>query len=284
MPLRRWPSDRDSATLVRMDGLRVGVTGARKAGELAEAFRRRGAEPILGSLVTTDLPVDDSELLPAIDDLVIRPPTWFAASTGVGMRLLAEVARRHDRYDALREVLGTRPSIARGAKAVGGLAAFGASPEHVTDEETDGAVVDWLVARLGTDDDVVAQVHGTDHGVYDRLASDGIGLRTVQPYVAGRRPEDEEQARALVRAVAEAEVDVVTFTSPGAARNLFDLAEELGIADAVAASLGDGVAVAVIGPVTAEVFEERTIPIAVHPDRHRQGELVRAVERWAATR
>ncbi|MDX1620845.1 MAG: uroporphyrinogen-III synthase [Nitriliruptorales bacterium] len=271
-----------------MDGLRIGVTGARKAHQLATALERRGAIPVVAPLVTSDVPADDEVILAEIDRLIAAEPEWFAASTGVGMRLVAEVADRHGRSDELQAVMERARLVARGAKAVGGFAAFGLRPEHVTDSETDQEVVDWLLDHADQGDTVGVQVHGGSaagrSGSYAPLAEAGIETVELAPYVAGRLPEDEIRARSLVEAVASGALDVVTFTSPGAARNLFGLAHDMGMGDELDEALGGEVAVAVIGPVTGEVFTERGVPIAVAPERHRQGELVRAIERWARTR
>jgi uroporphyrinogen-III synthase len=269
-----------------VEGLHVGVTGARKAAQLAAALERRGAVPVLGPLVTSDQPVGDAEIVAATDAIVASEPRWLAASTGVGMRLWREVAARHGRAERLHEVLDGARRVARGAKAVGGLVAAGLDAEHVTDEETDAAVVTWLRAHARPGDAVAVQLHGGDADTYATLAAEGFRVHTVRPYVAGRLPDDEGRARRFVRRLADHRLDVVTFTSPGAARNLFALAAELGeeVAAGVEAALRGKVAVAVIGPVTAEVFHRRGIPVAVSPDRHRQGELVRAIERWAIGR
>lgn len=274
-----------AAVLFPMDGLRVGVTGARKAPQLAAALERRGAIPIVGPLVTTDLPVPDEELLATTVRVLAAEPRWLSASTGTGMRLWADVAARHGRFDDLRRALAAARRVARGAKAVGGLAAFDLSAEHVTPEETDEAVVSWLADRASPGDRVAAQLHGGDAGAFDRLTDVGITVLPVRTYVAGRHPDDEQRARELVRAVAAGALDVVTFTSPGAARNLFEIAADLGndVAADVNRALGTTVAVAVIGPVTGEVFRERGVPIAVAPARHRQGELVRALEVWSSS-
>lgn len=269
-----------------MQGLRVGVTGARKAAQLAAALERRGASTLVGPLVTTDQPAPDADIVRATDAVIAAEPAWLAASTGVGMRLWADVAGRHGRDTQLRRVLAAATCVARGAKAVGGVAALGRRPDHVTDEETDDAVADWLVAHAAAGDTVAVQLHGGEVAAFDPLGEAGIDVVTVRPYVAGRLPEDEARARALVRAITEGQLDIVTFTSPGAARNLYTLAAEMGEATdaALERALGDRVAVAVIGPVTAEVLRDRGVPIAVSPQPHRQGELVRAIERWAAAR
>lgn len=267
-----------------MGTVRVGVTGARKAPQLAAALERRGLLAVVGPLVTTDLPADPAALVAATEEVVAAPPEWLAASTGVGMRLWFEVAGEHGLDGPLREALASARRVARGAKAAGALVAAGLAAEHVTDEEVDAAVVAWLAERASPGQRVVAQLHGSDDGAYAALADRGLEVLGVQPYVAGRRPHDEERARDLVRAVASGGVDVVTLTSPGAARNLFALADELGLADEVRTSLAGPVAVAVVGPVTAAEVLRRGLPVAIEPARHRQGDLVRAVAGWAAGR
>lgn len=269
-----------------MQGLRIGVTGARKAAQLAAALERRDADPFVGPLVTTDVPAPDEQILAATDTIIVARPDWVAASTGVGMRLWAEVAERHGRLPALQDAIAQARRVARGAKALGGFAAFECRPEHTTEQETDDAVADWLDANAQPSATIAVQEHGGEVTAFEQLRAQGHTVLAVRPYVAGRLPDDEARARALVVALAAGELDVITFTSPGAARNLFTLAAELGdeTATAVDAALKAQVAVAVIGPVTADVLRQRGIPIAIQPDRHRQGELVRAIARWDEVR
>lgn len=261
------------------------MTGARKAEQLARALGRQGAEVLVGPLVSTDRPVDDESILVATDAITAAAPSWIAASTGVGMRLWADVAERHGRLDDLRRTVAAARRVARGAKAVGGLAALGCRPNHVTEDETDESVATWLAAEAAPGDTIAVQLHGGETRAYEPL-DDRFQVLRVRPYVAGLPPEHEEPARALVRAVASRELDVITFTSPGAARNLFELAGALGtdVLEDLNSALAEDVAVAVIGPVTAEAFVERGVPVAVAPERHRQGDLVRAIARWADTR
>lgn len=268
-----------------MDGLRVGVTGARKAAQLATALERRGAIAVLGPLVTTDVPVAPEVLLDATAAVVADPPAWLAASTGVGIALWFDVASAHGHTDDLGAALAGATRVARGAKAAGALAARGLVADHVTVEETDRAVLDWLLARAAPGDRVVVQLHGGDaDDVTGELVDHGLDVVAVRPYVAGRLPDDEVRARALVSRLAAADLDVVTFTSPGAVRNLFLLAEQMGLGDEVAGALRGPVAVAVVGPVTGREVVDRGFPIAIAPSRHRQGELVRAIGRWASSR
>lgn len=260
-------------------GCAVGVTGARKGAELATSLRRRGADVVHGPTLAGDVAADTADLQAAVDDLVDSPPTLFAASTGMGMRLLADVAVDHGRDTALGEALRGAVVLARGAKARGGLARLQVAPDWTAPDELDHQVADELRRRAGPGDRVVVQAHGAGGRVYDQLAGDGLQVRIVRPYVSAPL-QDPAPAVALVDALVEAELDVVVFTSPGAVHGLHDVATDHGCQDAVADALGpDGtVAVAAVGPVTASAVTEYGWSPRIVPDTHRTGALVRALE------
>lgn len=262
-----------------LDGLRVGVTGARKGAQLATTLGRRGARVLHGPTLAGDVPAPRREIAAAVVDIVARPPTLFAASTGMGMRLLAEVADEHEQATAFRDAVSAATVLARGAKARGGLGRLGVEPDWVAPDELDAQVADELRARAGPDDLVVVQAHGAGGRVHDRLGDDGLDVHVVRPYVSAPL-EDPGPAEALVRAVADGELDVVVVTSPGAVHGLADVATGLGMADAVAAALGaDGpVTIAAVGPVTSGAVAEHGWDASIVPSEHRTGALVRAVE------
>lgn len=269
--------------MTTLDGLVVGVTGARKGAELATSLERRGAGVLHGPTLAGDVPAPDDVLRAAVADLVARPPSLFAASTGMGMRLLAEVAARAGRADALRDAIGSATVLARGAKARGGLGRLQVAPHWVAPDELDAQVADEIRRRARPDDLVVVQAHGAGGRVYDRLADHGLDVRVVRPYVSAPL-DDPGPARALVDAVAEARLDVVVVTSPGAVHGLADVAAAAGRTEGVDRALGaDGtVAVAAVGPVTSAAVDEHGWQARIVPDVHRTGALVRALEDWAA--
>lgn len=264
-------------------GLAIGVTGARKGAELATTLERRGARVLHGPTLAGDIPAGRDALVAAIVDLVDRPPTLFAASTGMGMRLLAEVADAQGRTDQLREALRSGTVLARGAKARGGLGRLQVLPDWTAPDELDRQVADELLRRAAPGDRVVVQGHGAGGRVYDRLADDGLDVTVVRPYVSAPL-DDPGPARELAEAVADGALDVVVVTSPGAVHGLADVADAAGRASEVGAALGvDGsVAVAAVGPVTAAAVEEHGWVARIVPDTHRTGALVRALEDWAA--
>lgn len=268
-----------------LDGLRIGVTGARKGAELATTLERRGAVALHGPTLAGDVAAPTAGLTAIVDGLCSRPPTLFAASTGTGMRLLADVAADADRLDDLATAVGGATVLARGAKARGGLQRLGVVPDWTAPEELDRQVADELRRRARAGDRVVVQAHGAGGRVYDRLVDDGLDVDVVRPYVSAPL-DDPAPAEQLVTALATGRLDVVVVTSPGAVHGLADVAEAIGCADEVTLALApDGpVAIAAVGPVTAAAVTEEGWHPRIVPETHRTGALVRAVEAWAATR
>lgn len=266
--------------------LRVGVTSGRKGVELADALTRRGARPVLGPTVAGDRPEPDADIIERTDAVLAARPAWLAASTGVGMRLWAEVAERHDRLAQLREVLGRTRRLARGAKAVGGLqGAFGLAPEWVARRETDGEVAARLVEQVVPGDVVVVQLHGGPSEAYEVVADAGARVLTVLPY-RSVLPDDPAPARELVRQLLDGAIDLLVFTSPGAVQNLMTIAGQ--VADDAPARVREavarGVAVAAVGPVTGGACHQVGLEVSLVPERARTGDLLRAIEAWSGAR
>lgn len=266
-----------------LDGLTIGVTGARKGAELAETLRRRGATPVHGPTLAGDVPAPDDELAAMVDRVVARAPTVFTASTGAGMRLLVDVAEAGGQLDRLRAAADRARVLARGAKARGGLQRLGVVPDWTAPDELDRQVADEVRRVAGADERVVAQAHGAGGRAYDRLADAGLDVEVVRPYVSAPL-DDPGPARSLVAATADGQLDAVVFTSPGAVHGMGDVARAEGRADEVTRALGpEGpVAVVVVGPVTAAAVEDEGWTVRVAPEVHRTGGMVRALEAWAA--
>jgi uroporphyrinogen-III synthase len=265
-----------------LHGLKVGVTAGRKGAELAAALERRGAVPTWGPTVGGDRAEPDEAILAQTDAVLAARPEWVAASTGVGMRLWAEVAERHDRFEELRTVLGAARLLARGAKAVGGLkGTFGLEPEWVAEHETDSEVAQRLVDSAAPGETVAVQLHGGPGRAYAVVADAGMQLLTVLPY-RSVLPDDTGPALELVQRVLDGEIDLLVFTSPGAAHHLLELAEELGpqTPGRLRTVVEEGVAVAAVGPVTAGACHQTGLGVTLTPRRARTGDLLRDIDAW----
>lgn len=266
-------------------GARVGVTGQRRGAELANILERRGASVVFGPTLSGDRPAPDDEIVADTLAILDVEPRWLVATTGVGMRVWQDVATRSGLQDDVRGMAERAHCVARGAKAVGGLAGFGATALWVSPNNTDADVVSWLRHRLVAGDAVVVQVHGGRSTTYEELAHLGVDLMTVMPY-RWELPSDPSAAQQVVRAAVAGELDVITFTSAGAVTNLFLVAEQMGddVVTALRLALSGPVAVASVGPVTAEAVEVEGGINRIVPRRWRTADLVRGIESWWARR
>jgi uroporphyrinogen-III synthase len=267
-----------------MQGLRVGVTSARKGEELTEALERRGALVTWGPTVATVPPESDADLLAVTDVVLTAQPDWVAASTGAGMRAWLEAADTHRRGEALRALLVNTRVVARGAKAAGALRALGAKPLYVAVHETDADLAAWLTPRVRAGEVVAIQVHSDDDGrAYSELDRRKIKVLRVRAYRCVL-PEDQAPARRLIEHILAGDIDVVVSTSAPAARHLLQIAAEAGQRAALERALRERVAVAAVGPVTATAFEQAGIGVSIMPERFRTGDLIRALDGWAQRR
>lgn len=259
-----------------MAKLRVGVTAARKGAELSTAFERRGAHVLHGPTLGGDRPAPDTAIVGDLDRLVASSPRWFAASTGMGMRLLREVAERTGRRDVLVDMLVQATVLARGAKATGGLRGLDISPSWVAPDELDSQVAERLATQASPTEPIAVQLHGAGRHPYDMLNTPGRALNTVSPYVS-TLPADPQPGLRLITAIVSGQLDVVTFTSPGAVYGLRTLAETHNLAHQVRAALSAPVEVAVIGPVTREAAKHAGYAPTIEPTTHRNGALLTAI-------
>lgn len=264
-----------------MEGTVVVVTGTRRGKDLVDAFSRRQATVLHVPMLSGDHPAPDEEIATDTRMILDLAPQWVVATTGVGMRLWWETAQRAGMYEDLVALLRGTRCIARGAKAAGGLAVGGIRPDWTAPKETDATVVGWLDQHALRGDAVAVQLHGGHPRAYDTLVDSGIDVVSVMPYQTGP-PVDLDAAQRLVEVILAGEVDVLTFTSPGAVRNLVEVADDMaeGGGAALARMTAERTAVAAVGPVTAGTCEDLGMLVRIQPARYRSMDLVREVESW----
>jgi uroporphyrinogen-III synthase len=205
--------------------------------------------------------------------------------TGVGTRaLIATVEQVRGSRDSFIEALRRSRIAARGPKPVAVLReaqvpVWLIAPEPNTWRELlsalDGRASELPLKGLK----IAVQEYGVSNP--DLLA----GLRergatvTAVPVYQWALPEDLEPLRAACRAVAEGKIDVVLFTTATQAVHLLNVAETMGLREAVIQGLRNCV-VASIGPTTSEELRERGTDPDMESSHPKMGFLVReAAER-----
>lgn len=266
-------------------GVTVAITADRKGRELRASLERWGAEVVWGSTIRAVLPDVDEHLGAETAAVLAGEPSWFAVSTGSGLRAWIAAAERDGRDDEVVAMLRGTRCLARGAKSHGALRAIGVEPVFVSAEETMDDVCSWLGERVGRSEVVGAQVHGGEViGTLDRLRTRVAAVLTVAPY-RWALPEDLRAAEAVVTELVSGRVQVLAQTSAPSARNLVAVADGMGLRrELIEVLRGPSVCVASVGPVTARAFDEIGVGVDLMPARARTADLLREIVQWATVR
>jgi uroporphyrinogen-III synthase len=196
--------------------------------------------------------------------------------TALGVRSLVMAAEGLGLDDALLDVLAETRILVRGPKALGAATSLGLDVEWWASTERSIEVAERLLpdaagARIAVVRD------GADHGWLAASLADAGADAVDVPVYRWERPVDPLAAVKLVGSLCAGAVDVVTFTSSPAIRNLLAIAEEQGSGDHLRAAFGGRTLAACVGPVCAETLESLGIQPLVLPRRARLGALVQAV-------
>lgn len=87
--------------------------------------------------------------------------------------------------------------------------------------------------------------------------------------------------RAAIDRLAAGDVEVALFTGANQVDNLFRVAAEMGLADALREALRGRTVVVSIGPITTEALQGHGIQPDLHPEHPKMGLLLIAVSREA---
>jgi len=270
---------------VAFDGLRVLVLESRRARELATLVTTYGGEPTSAPSMR-EVPLESNiEAIAFADRLERGEFDLVVLLTGVGTRaLIATVEQVRGSRDSFIEALRRSRIAARGPKPVAALRevqvpVWLVAPEPNTWRE--------LLSALDSRADEVPlkglRVAVQEYGVSNPDLLTGLRERgatvTAVPVYQWALPEDLEPLRAACRAVAGGEIDVVLFTTATQAVHLLNVAETMGLHEAVIQGLRKCV-VASIGPTTSEELRERGTDPDMESSHPKMGFLVReAAER-----
>lgn len=263
-----------------LEGLTVGITADRRWDEQAALFERRGATVVHAPSIRT-LPLgSDAPLRAATDALVARPPDLLLANTGIGMRAWFGAADGWGLGTAMHDALAQTRIVARGPKASGAVHSAGLDVEARAATERLNEAVDLVLARVRPGDRVAVQLDGGGASPeVERLRAAGADVLEI-PVYEWKLPEDRRPAERLIDELVAGRVHAVTFTTHAAVQNLFAIAADHDVEDALRARLDDGsVVVGCVGPVCADgaVAAGLDRDRIVVPDAFRLGPLVRAV-------
>jgi uroporphyrinogen-III synthase len=268
-----------------LEGFVVGVTANRRAHEQAELLRHRGAEVIFGAVIGTEHAGADESVHAATTAVIAAVPQYVVVTTAIGLRSWFDAAQSLGLDAELHRVLRSARLIARGPKAAAAAQTVGLDVWRAADDERmDGvrAVLETVPLR---DTPVAVSCFGDDRRPLDQfLGEKGARVIAVQAY-RWVRPDDDQPARMLVRAVTEHRVHAVTFTSAPAVDRLFGFAADLDARSELCDAFNTSALAACVGPVCAQAARSAGIIDPVAPTVGRLGLMIRALsDRLRTTR
>ena len=284
-----------------LEGLTVAVTGSRRASELAQLITNLGGVPYVAPTVGIEVQADaDRETEGLIQDILGRQIRYAIFMTGPGVYRLMSTAERLGVGQEVVEVLNRTQVIARSQKPQRVLEKYGVRVSLVPADNTSEGIAAEMVKRDVQGKEVAVLWHGNSHaGLRETLHRQGAKVYEAVTYryslelkergaavlaAVGFKflPPEEQRILELMHDLGQGKIDVITFTSPPSARNLFSFAAAHGLDDEVRRALNETVVVVAVGPPTRRALEEHGIQVDVMPEVYKLGPMMRATVDYLA--
>jgi uroporphyrinogen-III synthase len=273
--------------LPSFNGLRVLLLESRRSRELGLIVASHGGDPLIAPSMR-EVPLESNEEAIAFaDDLIAGEFDVVILLTGVGTRALLDVVQRaHGTRKKFIDALAETIVVARGPKPLAVLReiqvpAWLTAPEPNTWRDL-LAALDERKSELSLQGlNVAVQEYGASNP--DLIAGlEARGARvTPVPVYQWALPQNLEPLKTAIHAVARGEVDVALFTTGTQVVHLMQVAETMGLRDAVADRLRRMV-IASIGPTTSEELQRHGIEADLEPSHPKMGFLVREAAEQSA--
>ncbi len=248
-------------------GKRVLMTRAKEqAGELAGLLAAAGAEPIEGATIQIVEPNDWAPVDRAIDALGQYDWVIFTSVNGVGQFMKRFRARGHD----ARSFAGRRICCI-GPRTAEELAAYGLKADVVPAEyQAEGVLAALAESDLSRTRMLIPRAEVARELLPEELRARGAVVDVVSVY---RTEVPRDSVESWKQLLVDREIDGVTFTSSSTVRNFIELVG----GEAQARVLVQSVAVACIGPITAQTARDAGFPVAIMPNENTLPALVEAM-------
>lgn len=261
--------------MAKLNGARVGLLESRLGTELGELVRKLGGTPVLVPSVR-EVP-HEAETAAFLDALLTGRFAVLVFLTGAAAKAVLREAdgrgRLADALDAIRQTT----LVCRGPKPTAVVRGHGLQPAILPEKPFTTTELLTAMASLDLAGREVAVVHyGERNGAFSAaLRARGAVVRDACPY-EWALPEDLEPLRTLVRE-RERRVDALAFTSQIQVRNLFAVAADLGLTDALRTSMNGEIVIASVGPVCADALKHEGVVPDVQPADPKMGPLLMAL-------
>lgn len=277
-------------------GLRIVVTGSRRATELARLIMNLGGIPHVVPTIGIEINQGVSgEIEAFISKIVKEKMDYIIFMTGPGVYSLMFAAKCLGLERKLVESLNQVVVICRSFKSKYALSNHGVKTDAVPEENT-GEGIAKLMKNYAVDNKNVAIVW---HGSHSAVLSDELfksGAHVLECSIYSYSPELKESGAKILRTmgfdyktpeeakvvevikeISKGFIDAITFTSPPAAHEIFKIAEKYQLKESLQISLNKYVIVVAVGPSTGKALAEKGVNVDVMPSVYKMGTMVKAL-------
>lgn len=254
-----------------LSGRRIILAASRKADEIDLIIRKQGGSSIRHPVQVTTLTVEES-FDREVAWFLGRRFDWIVLSTGIGVSLLFDSAKRLNRIADLMEQFDVSRLVARGHKTISVLKSHNIIPDYTSDDGTTAGIQRILSGIDVSGTEIAVQLYG---GPRPNLIS-WLQLReaqvfTLHPY--DYQCADDSVMRQLLSDILGRRGDAVAFTSASQVHYLMSYASSHNRLDDLITAFSD-VIPAAVGRVTAAALTDQGVENVIVPERERMGGMV----------
>ena len=283
--------------------LTVAITGSRRASELAHLISNFGGVPYLAPTVGIEVHEDvDLQVEGLVHRIVGGEIDYAVFMTGPGVYLFMSKAEKLGLERELIDILNRISIVARSHKPQKVLERYNVRVSLVPSDNTSEGIAEEMKKLDLRGKSVAILWYGASQPILRKTLEKGgarvfeamaykyslelekRGAEVLQAVGFKSMPPDEKKILQLIHDLVEGAIHIITFTSPPSARNLFRMAEDHGLDNALRRCLNESVLVVAVGPPTRKAIEENGVNVDVTPGVYKLGPMVRAIVEYVADR
>jgi uroporphyrinogen-III synthase len=277
-------------------GLKIVVTGSRRADELAHLILNFGGIPHIVPTIGIDVHQKVSkEIEDLINKIVEEKIDYVIFMTGPGVYSLMSAAKCLGLEKQLVESLNQVVVICRSFKSKYALSNHGVKTDSIPEENTGEGIVKLLKNYVLWNKSVAIIWHGSYSTVLrEELYKSGAlvlecsiytysfdlnenGANILKTMGFKYKTPQETKVIEAIEEISNGFIDAITFTSPPAAREIFKIAERYHLKESLQVSLNKDVIVVAVGPSTEKALAENGVKVDVMPNVYKMGTMVKAL-------
>ena len=261
-----------------MNGQTVAILESRLGEHLAELIAKRGGKPVRAPALAEIPDVDPRYIADLIREWQAKAVKAAIFQTGVGTHALFKTADTLGMTETLLALVASAVVVVRGPKPTAALRSRGVRIDLSAREPyTTVEVLEALEPIPLKDERVIVQRYGAKNPELEQgLIAMGATVIEI-PVYRWSMPDDTQPMIDLIGALERREIDAVVFTSASQVHHLFNVAQQLGAGDSLAANLNRTL-VASIGPVCTAALRHFGVAIGLEPRPPKLGPLVAALD------